>query len=104
MDLVEKATKNNYAENFWKAAWTKIKDYQVHHSLPQKYVKMFEEIGVNIHENKYLRGIKKTLHTDITNAWNSFDPKWTINRSIDEIKSFAAKIDIDYRDKFIFTK
>jgi hypothetical protein len=55
--LGSKATHSNYRVNFWNAyhgSKNRLPNHEVHHSIPQKYEKMFSDIGINIHENKYL--------------------------------------------------
>jgi hypothetical protein len=98
------ASAANYRQNFWKAVWTKLDWYQVHHSLPQKYQNVFEAVGLNIHENKYLRWVPEQVHYQITSERRKFDSSLWWAPSIGEITSFARQIDANYWKFFVRAK
>ena len=50
LDKVITATKNTYRAALQKATGKLGKGYEAHHTLPQKYRKRFEDLGVNIDE------------------------------------------------------
>ena len=63
------ATAGNYRSLFQKAVGSIREGFQVHHSIPQKYEKMFADLGINIHENQWLRGVSPAIHSKITSEW-----------------------------------
>ena len=74
-----KATKNNYRRVLQKATGKTGEGYEAHHTLPQKYRKRFEELGINIDEpgNVVWRETKnhRKNSNKLTNEWNKFMEK-----------------------------
>jgi RHS repeat-associated protein len=71
-----KATKNNYRKALQKATEKTGEGYEAHHTLPQKWRKQFEELGINIDEPgnvvwRETKGHRKN-NNKLTNEWNSF--------------------------------
>jgi hypothetical protein len=79
-------------------------NYQVHHSIPQKYADRMAAEGVNIHEVQYLRGIDRDTHTRITALWETFGRQNNGNPSIAQIQNFARQIDQQFGGKFVWPK
>ncbi|WP_042230006.1 polymorphic toxin-type HINT domain-containing protein [Paenibacillus popilliae] len=72
------------------------KGWQVHHTLPQKYVGIMKSAGINIHEVKYLRGVDPKVHSKITNEWTKWDKSLGRTPTAQEIRNFAKQIDQKY--------
>lgn len=66
---------------------------QVHHTLPRKYEKTMEDYGINIHENRYLRGVERLNHNEVTNAWKNWDKSLGHAATAEEVIEFAKRID-----------
>jgi hypothetical protein len=79
-------------------------DYQVHHSIPQKYADRMAAEGVNIHEMQYLRGVDRDTHTRITALWETFGRQNNGNPSSAQIYNFARQIDQQFGSKFVWPK
>jgi RHS repeat-associated protein len=85
---------SNYRRLWFKAHPDASPNLIVHHSLPQKFEALLE--GINIHENKYLRGVDKATHLKINKAWIEWEKGLGHLPTAQEIMDHAAKIDIDY--------
>ncbi|MFC0864196.1 polymorphic toxin-type HINT domain-containing protein, partial [Sphaerimonospora cavernae] len=90
----------NYRNSFLKANPGMPKNYQVHHSLPQKYEETMWEAGVNIHENQFLRGVDPGIHSKITTEWRRWERKLGHKPTASEIIRFARYIDHKYGQYF----
>ena len=71
-----KATKNNYRKVLQKTTGKTGKGYEAHHTLPQKWRKQFEELGINIDEPgnvvwRETKGHRKN-NNKLTNDWTEF--------------------------------
>ncbi len=66
---------------------------QVHHTLPRKYEKTMKDYGINIHENRYLRGVESLNHNEVTNAWKNWDKSLGHAATAEEVIEFAKRID-----------
>jgi hypothetical protein len=73
---VLRATKYNYRSALQKATGKIGKGYEAHHTLPQKYRKDFEKLGINIDEPGNVVWRESNEHRKKSNAlmkeWNSF--------------------------------
>ena len=94
--------KSNYRQNFKNAHPNMPSNYQVHHSLPQKYADTMKQAGINIHENQYLRGVDPAIHSKITNEWQRWGRNLGRTPTAQDIIDFAQQIDIKYGAHFIF--
>jgi hypothetical protein len=79
-------------------------DYQVHHSIPQKYADRMAAEGVNIHEVQYLRGVDDPTHREINNLWRTLDRQNNGDPTIAQIRELARQIDQRFGSKFIWPK
>ncbi len=71
-----KATKNNYRRVLQKTTGKTGKGYEAHHTLPQKFRKQFEDLGINIDEPgnvvwRETKGHRKN-NNKLTSEWSSF--------------------------------
>ena len=89
-------TKNNYRTNFQRLYGNLPQDYQVHHTLPQKYESIMRSSGINIHNPQYLKAVHKTIHYNINEAWRVWDKGLGRMPSASEVIDFAKKIDTMY--------
>jgi RHS repeat-associated protein len=94
--------KGNYRDLFRQQNPQMPKDWQVHHALPQKYADTMAQVGVNVHENRFLRGVESTVHTQVTNEWGRFGRNLGRPPTADEITKFSYYIDEKYGQYFIF--
>ncbi|GFN32160.1 hypothetical protein PCURB6_24200 [Paenibacillus curdlanolyticus] len=92
----EVATKNNYRKLFVKSNPGMPSNYQVHHTLPQKYESIMKDAGINIHETQYLRGVDPSIHSKITTAWTKWEKSLGRTPTAREIQDFAKEIDKQY--------
>ncbi len=93
---------SNYRQNFTNANPSMPSGHAVHHALPQRYESIMQRVGVNIHENQFLRGVDPTIHSQITTAWG----RW--HRGLggrmptaQEITNFSYRIDEQFGQHFI---
>ncbi|MED4905638.1 T7SS effector LXG polymorphic toxin [Parageobacillus thermoglucosidasius] len=91
-----KASKNNYRKKYLQEYPGLPEGWQVHHSLPQKYEKIMKEVGINIHEVKYLRGVDPKIHSKITTEWARWEKRLGRTPTAKEIIDFAKQMDIKY--------
>ena len=98
-----KATKNNYRTLYLEKYPNLPGDYQVHHTLPQKYESIFKEQGINIHDIVYLKGVDSKIHSKITTEWMRWEKSLEKNPTVQDVIEFAKKIDDKY-NKFWFNK
>jgi RHS repeat-associated protein len=91
---VSTATPNasNYRGIFQKMFGYLDPETQVHHCLPQKYEKLFTDVGINIHDMRYLEAVPKNVHKKITNAWRSWDQAQNRNVTAKDVKNFANNV------------
>ncbi|MFZ6736047.1 RHS repeat-associated core domain-containing protein [Undibacterium sp. Ji42W] len=94
------AARSNYRSLFIKAIGRLEENWEVHHALPQKYESLFQAAGINIHENQWLRGVLRTIHSDITNEWRAFDRAMGGNPTAARVAEFAKHIDEKYESVF----
>ena len=87
------ANANNYRSVFQRTYGEVGPNMQVHHTLPQKYNSLFEKVGVNIHDPKYLQAVPKDIHVKITNAWKQWEKSMDGKVNTQSIKDFAKQID-----------
>jgi hypothetical protein len=100
--------------------------WQIHHSLPvyRSYdaeldevvgilEQRFKDAGINIHDPKYLRGLPKEVHEEVTARWTAWfkekgralgnqspaDAARVVNLA--DVQAFATKIDATYGDKMV---
>lgn len=66
---------------------------QVHHTLPQKYEKTMKDCRINIHENRYLRGVNIKEHKKINKLWRNWDKSLGHAATAEEVIEFAKWID-----------
>ena len=76
VETTMKATKNNYRRVLQKATGKTGKGYEAHHTLPQKWRKQFEELGINIDEPgnvvwRETKGHRKNS-SSLSKDWKSF--------------------------------
>lgn len=89
-----KATRNNYRRVLQKVTGKIGKGYEAHHTLPQKYRKQFEELGINIdapgnivwRETKNHRTNSNKLTKEWTNFMNTNPEKKKIMKKRDELE------------------
>lgn len=86
-------TKNNYRSEYIKENPGMPNEYQVHHTLPQKYSDLFEGTDINIHDVENLRGVPRDIHTMITNMWGNWDRNLDHSPDKDDVIEFAQTID-----------
>jgi hypothetical protein len=97
-----RATRHNYRDLFLEAHPEMSNVWQVHHALPQKYEGIMRQVGVNIHERPFLRGVNRTIHTSITNEWSNWERQLGPSPSADEVTRFSYYIDEKYGQYFVF--
>jgi hypothetical protein len=97
-----RATANNYRTNFYDENPDTPADYQVHHSLPQKYADGLAQDGINVHETQYLRGVDPGFHRLITNEWGAFDRAYAGAPPMSSVHSFANYIDNAFGSSMVF--
>ena len=97
------ATKNNYRKLFVEKFPDLPKGYQVHHTLPQKYVTIMKNVGSNIHEVEYLKGIDVETHKLITKEWMKWDKALGKTPTAQDVIDFTKQIDNKY-NKYWFNK
>lgn len=56
-----------------------------------------KEVGINIHEVKYLRGVDPKIHSKITTEWARWEKRLGRTPTAKEIIDFAKQMDIKYR-------
>lgn len=77
--------------------------YQVYHTLPQKYAYIMEEVGINVHELQYLKGVDNKIHKLITKKWREWDKSLGRTPTAQEVIDFAKEIDLEY-NQYWFNK
>ena len=90
------ATKNNYRKLYTNANPGMPSNYQVHHTLPQKYDDIMKKAGINIHETQYLRGVDPAIHSKITTAWTKWEKSLGRTPTAQDVQNFAKEIDKQY--------
>jgi hypothetical protein len=95
------ANVGNYRANFYAEHPDAPAEYQVHHSLPQKYSDLLSEDGVNVHSTEYLRGVSRPIHQSITSDWRVFDRGCGGAPPASSIYQFADHIDTAYGGSMI---
>jgi hypothetical protein len=96
------ATKSNFRKLFTAAHPNMPSTHQVHHSLPQKFEAIMTKAGVNIHENKFLRGVDPKIHSKITTEWGRWERALGHKPKADEIIKFAKQMDTKYWKYFTY--
>ena len=90
-----KATRNNYRRALQKATGKTGIGYEAHHTLPQKFRKQFEELGINIDEpgNVVWRETKshRKINNKLTKEWNNYMRKNHTKKQIMEKKNELEK-------------
>lgn len=95
-------TKHNYERLFREAHPNLPRTWPVHHSLPQKYVDIMRRAGINIHENRYLRGVHPDVHPKITGLWVRWDNALRGRTpTAAEVIAFAERIDRTFARFFV---
>jgi RHS repeat-associated protein len=93
------ATKSTYRQALQKATGKLGKGYDAHHTLPQKYRKEFEKLGINIDEPGNVVWRSKENHRQNSNQlrkeWDDFmsNPE---NRTTESIMKFRDKMEKKY--------
>jgi len=98
---VREASSGNYRALFKEARPDLPRDWQVHHSIPQKYEGVMGTAGVNIHDVQFLRGVSPQVHSRITMEWARFDKATGGNPSAARAADFAKQIDQKYDGSFM---
>lgn len=94
------ANENNYRDLYLKENPMMPKNWQVHHTLPQKYESIMRNMGMNIHETKFLRGVDPQIHTKITNEWRIWEKQLGQTPTAREVLDFAKIIEEKYGEFF----
>lgn len=93
------ATKSTYRQALQKSTGKLGKGYDAHHTLPQKYRKEFEKLGINIDEPGNVVWRSKENHrqnsNQLTKEWDDFmsNPE---NRTTESIMKFRDKMEKKY--------
>jgi hypothetical protein len=95
--------KGSYRPRFLTASETPPQA-EVHHTLFQKYEADFRSIGVNIHEERFLRGVDAPLHRQITKRVAKLERDLGRRLSTDEVLDLAARFDAEYGTQLIHRK
>ena len=95
-DVSKVPNASNYRESFLKESPEMPRNYQVHHTLPQKYQEILNDTGINIHETQYLEGIDPAVHSKITSEWASWEKSLGRTPTAEEVIDFAKQIDSKY--------
>jgi hypothetical protein len=96
------ATKHNFRKLFTDAHPNMPKTHQVHHALPQKFEALMKRAGINIHENKYLRGVDPKIHSKITTEWGRWERALGHKPTAAEVQTFARQIERNYGKFFTY--
>lgn len=94
------SSKGNYRPRFIAASETPADD-EVHHTLFQKYATEFRSIGVNIHEERFLRGVNELVHRQVTKRVARLERQLNRRLTTDEVLDLAAKFDAEYGTQFV---
>ncbi len=95
------ANAGNYRKLFLEEVPNMPREYEVHHTLPQKYEELMARNGVNIHEIKYLRGGDIETHQKITQEWRIWEKRLGRALTAQEVLNFARRIENKYKGNFI---
>lgn len=97
IDKVITATKSTYRQALQKATGKLGKGYEAYHTLPQKYRKRFEDLGINIDEPGNVVWRKSEGHraksAEHTDAWDEFfaNPQATAESARESILRWCQK-------------
>jgi translation initiation factor RLI1 len=92
---------SNYRTIFQKTYGVLKKEIQIPHTLPQKYVDLFNEAKINIHEMKYLEGIPTKIHEKITTMWRNWDKDQNGGITVEKVMQYADEIEEEFGKYFI---
>jgi hypothetical protein len=95
-------TKHNYSELFRAAHPNLPRTWPIHHSLPQKYEGLMQRAGINIHENRYLRGVSPDIHPKITAEWGRWHRSLGREPTAADVQRFAAQIERRWGSFFVY--
>ncbi len=93
-------SKSNYRKLFVESFPDMPKYYHVQHILPQKYELILSKAGINIHELKYLRGVRPEIHSKITKLWLGWEKSLGRTPAAKEIMSYAKEIERNFGKYF----
>jgi hypothetical protein len=114
-DVEPQATKGTYRANFLQATPNMPAGWQVHHIYPQGgqesqilAKRYLNELGINVHDNQYLRGADPTVHGRITaeqNAWWSAKAKSLgLGDDVVQAKKIASMADVKAFDDALYAR
>jgi hypothetical protein len=96
------ASVGNYRANVYAENPETPVDFQIHHSLPQKYADLMADAGIDIHNNEFLRGVSRPIHQLINSDWSASDRGYGGTPPASSVHQFATFIDQQYGSHFVF--
>lgn len=106
VDTVESVS-GNYRLNFKKLHpdFPGGKQWQVHHSIPQKFRQILKDAGIDVNNSKFLRGARttagelKNVHAKITTHWENWHSafKKQYGREPNAIEIIEKAKEVDFR-------
>jgi len=99
-DIIKSPTSltGNYRARYLKADPGLPDGWQVHHSIPQKYQQSFADLGIDVGDMQFLRGVDPKIHSRITTEWGRFDARFGGNPSPADVSRFSKQIDETFGD------
>lgn len=99
-DIIKAPTSltGNYRARYLKADPGLPDGWQVHHSIPQKYQQSFADLGIDVGDIQFLRGVDPKIHSRITTEWGRFDARFGGNPSPADVARFSKHIDDTFGD------